>query len=114
MASDVIKLAYVIAPTEFVPAEYRDNPPAVAAAILAGRELGIGPMTALRHVQMVKGTPTLSAEYKRARVLAAGPGVGGPALDPTRGPVSRPRRRAEQPPPPPPLPIAGAKNPGLL
>src|SRR5258707_7699403 len=72
VASDVIKLANVIAETEFVPAEYRDSPPAVAAAILVGRELGIGPMMSLRHVQLVKGTPTLSAEYKRARVLAAG------------------------------------------
>jgi hypothetical protein len=72
VASDVIKLANVIAETEFVPAEYRDSPPAVAAAILTGRELGIGPMMSLRHVQLVKGVPTLSAEYKRARVLAAG------------------------------------------
>src|SRR5258707_8256263 len=72
VASDVIKLANVIAETEFVPAEYRDSPPAVAAAILVGRELGIGPMMSLRHVQLVKGVPTLSAEYKRARVLGAG------------------------------------------
>ena len=72
LASDIIKLANVIAETEFVPEEYRDSPPAVAAAILVGRELGIGPMMSLRHVQLVKGVPTLSAEYKRARVLAAG------------------------------------------
>ena len=72
VASDVIKLANVIADTDFVPDAYRDNPPAVAAAILTGRELGIGPLTSLRHVQIVKGVPTLSAEYKRARVLAAG------------------------------------------
>lgn len=71
-ASDVIKLAEYIAPTEFVPKVYRNNPPAVAAAILAGRELDLGPMTSLRHVQMVEGSPSLSAEYKRARVLAAG------------------------------------------
>ncbi len=72
VASDVIKVANLIAETEFVPAEYRDSAPAVAAAILTGRELGIGPMMSLRHVQLVKGVPTLSAEYKRARVLAAG------------------------------------------
>lgn len=72
VCSDVIRLANVIAETEFVPTEYRGSGPAVAAVILAGRELGIGPMTALRHVQMVKGSPSLSAEYKRARVLAAG------------------------------------------
>lgn len=72
MASDVFKLASHIADTDFVPDAYRGNAPAVAAAILTGRELGIGPMTALRHVQVVKGSPSLSAEYKRARVLAAG------------------------------------------
>lgn len=72
VASDVIKVANLIAETEFVPEEYRDSAPAVAAAILTGRELGIGPMMSLRHVQLVKGVPTLSAEYKRARVLAAG------------------------------------------
>ena len=68
LASDIIKLANVIAETEFVPEEYRDSPPAVAAAILVGRELGIGPMMSLRHVQIVKGVPTLSAEIGRAHV----------------------------------------------
>jgi len=72
VASDVIKVANLICETDFVPEEYRDNAPAVAAAMLTGRELGIGPMMSLRHVQIVKGVPTLSAEYKRARVLAAG------------------------------------------
>ena len=42
------------------------------AAMLAGRELGLPPMTSLRHVQVVEGSPGLSAEYKRARVLSAG------------------------------------------
>ena len=98
MASDVIKLANVIAPTEFVPAEYRDNPPAVAAAILSGRELGIGPMTALRHVQMVKGTPTLSAEYKRARVLAAGHEFDVLELNTQRCKVSGRRKGSNKPP----------------
>ena len=72
MASDVFKLASHICETDFVPAAYRGNAPAVAASILTGRELGIGPMTSLRHVQVVKGVPGLSAEYKRARVLSAG------------------------------------------
>lgn len=98
IASDVIKLANVIAETEFVPAEYRDNPPAVAAAILAGRELGIGPMTSLRHVQLVKGTPTLSAEYKRARVLAAGHEFDILELTTTRCRVSGRRRGSTKPP----------------
>lgn len=72
VVSDVINVANLVNDTDFVPAEYRGNGPAVAAAILTGRELGIGPMMSLRHVQIVKGVPTLSAEYKRARALAAG------------------------------------------
>src|SRR6266704_4584579 len=72
VVSDVINVANLINDTDFVPAEYRGNGPAVAAAILTGRELGIGPMMSLRHVQLVEGSPSLSAEYKRARVLAAG------------------------------------------
>ncbi len=114
MASDVIKLANVIAPTEFVPAEYRDNPPAVAAAILAGRELGIGPMTALRHVQMVKGTPTLSAEYKRARVLAAGHEFDVLELNTTRCRVSGRRRGSNKPPLVAVFTMEDAKTAGLL
>jgi hypothetical protein len=70
--SDIVRLANTICHTAFVPKAYRDNPPATAAAILAGRELGLPPMTSLRHVQVVEGSPSLGAEYKRARVLAAG------------------------------------------
>lgn len=69
---DVIKLAGYIANTEFVPAGLRGKPAAVAAAVLAGREQGIGPMTSLTHMHVVEGRPTMSAELKRARVLAAG------------------------------------------
>ncbi|WP_289008260.1 hypothetical protein [uncultured Thermomonospora sp.] len=69
---DVVKLAEYIAMTEFVPAGLRGKPAAVAAAVLAGREQGIGPMTSLTHMHVVEGRPTMSAELKRARVLAAG------------------------------------------
>jgi hypothetical protein len=69
---DVVKMAELIAPTEFVPRPIRNSVPAVAAAIFTGRELGIGPMAAMKHIQIIQGVPTLSAEYKRARVLAAG------------------------------------------
>lgn len=114
VASDVIKLASVIAPTEFVPAEYRDNPPAVAAAILAGRELGIGPMTSLRHVQVVKGTPTLSAEYKRARVLSAGHEFDILELNTTRCRVAGRRKGSNKPPLEITFTIEDARTAGLI
>lgn len=70
--SDVGSLAAKIADTDFVPHGYRGNPAAVAATILYGRELGLGPMTALSAVDPIKGTPSLSAEAMRALIFAAG------------------------------------------
>ena len=72
VAKDVSKLADYIAETEFVPKALRNKPAAIAACILTGRELGIGPMASLKSIHMVQGVPSLSAEYKRARALAAG------------------------------------------
>lgn len=69
---DVSRLANFIAETDFVPKALRNRPAAVAACILTGRELGIGPMQSLKSIHMVQGVPSLSAEYKRARALAAG------------------------------------------
>jgi hypothetical protein len=72
ICSDVIKLANVIHDTEFVPDGLRGSAPAVAAAILAGREMGIGPMTSLQNIHIIKGKPTQSALLMRALVQAAG------------------------------------------
>lgn len=98
IASDVIKLSSYICETEFVPKNYRDNPHATAAAILAGRELGLPPFTALRHVHLVEGSPSLSAEYKRARVLAAGHELDILELTTTRCRVAGRRRNSGKPP----------------
>lgn len=71
MAS-IAKLAEKICETSFVPRGLRGDDAAVTAAILTGRELGLGPMAALRHIHVVEGVPSLDAEYKRSKVLAAG------------------------------------------
>jgi hypothetical protein len=72
VAKDVSNLSDYIADTDFVPKALRNKPAAIAACILTGRELGIGPMASLKSIHMVLGVPSLSAEYKRARALAAG------------------------------------------
>lgn len=72
VCSDVIKVANVIYDTPFVPEGLRGSAPAVAAAILAGRELGIGPMTALQHIHVIKGKPAQSAALMRALIQGAG------------------------------------------
>lgn len=65
-------LAIEVAPTEFVPKVLRSRPAAVLACILTGHELGIGPMRALQHINIVEGKPTQSAELMRARIQEAG------------------------------------------
>lgn len=70
--SSIAKLASQICNTSFVPRGLRGDDASVTAAILTGRELGMGPMQALRHIHVVEGTPSLDAEYKRAKVLSLG------------------------------------------
>lgn len=72
MATPVFWLAGQIAHTDFVPKGLRGNEPAVAAAILHGREMGLAPMTALTETHVIDGRPSTSAKALRAKVLAAG------------------------------------------
>ena len=66
------KLAQAIAATDFVPRSLRGNPPAIMAAMLTGRELGILPMRALRQVNVIDGQPSPSPELMMALALKAG------------------------------------------
>lgn len=71
--AEVFRLATALAAAEgFVPSAYVGAPNAVAAAILTGVELGMGPMEALREIHVVKGRPTLSAACMLGRVIKAG------------------------------------------
>lgn len=65
-------LATAIAKTEFVPKGLRNRPEAVMACVLAGHEMGIGPMMALAKIDVIEGKPAPSAELMRAVVLAHG------------------------------------------
>jgi len=58
--------------TDLVPITNTDTDSAVTAAILYGRELGLGPMTALQSVHVIKGTPSITAQMMRGLILAAG------------------------------------------
>ena len=66
------ELAVQIAETEFVPAEMRHRAEAIAACILFGAELGIGPMVAFAKIDIIKGRPAPKAELGRALALGAG------------------------------------------
>jgi hypothetical protein len=69
---DAMRLAEFVANTDFVPKNLRGNPPAILAAILYGREVGLGSMQSLAKISVIEGRPTLAAESQRALILAAG------------------------------------------
>lgn len=72
VASQVIKLANEICDTPFVPVGLRGSAPATAAAILAGREMGLGPFTSLQHFHVIKGKVGQSALLMRALIVGQG------------------------------------------
>src|SRR6266550_3307994 len=59
----LMQLAAQLVPTGFLPAHIT-TPGQAVAIILAGRELGIGPMLSLRSVYMIKGKIELSADLQ--------------------------------------------------
>ncbi len=67
-----IAVASEIAGTPFVPDSYRGRPESVVAAILTGRELGIGPMQSLRDIHMIDGRPTFSATLMLSQMRKGG------------------------------------------
>lgn len=68
----VARLAHGIASTDFVPSGVRGRPGAVAAAILYGHELGLGPMVSLAGIDIVDGRPQPSSEMMRSLILRRG------------------------------------------
>ena len=68
----VAELARSICTTDFVPAALRNNVAGTTAAIHYNREIGLGPMTGLQAVHVIKGKVGISAEMMRALVFAAG------------------------------------------
>jgi len=74
-------IADTIHKTELVPASYRGRPDAVLAAVLTGQELGLPPMTSLRHIYIVDGRPALSAEAMISLVRSHGHSIVGEVED---------------------------------
>lgn len=66
------QMAQKLANTSFVPAKYRGKPAEMAAAMLAGAELGIDPMASMRAFHDIQGTPRPAAETLRAVVQSHG------------------------------------------
>lgn len=71
-AREAAKIATSLAQTSFVPQSLRGKPADVTAAILAGQELGLQPMAALRSIDVIQGTPALRAHAQRGLVQSKG------------------------------------------
>ncbi|MFG3046317.1 hypothetical protein ACGFZR_15475 [Streptomyces sp. NPDC048241] len=65
-------MATKLAATSFVPQSLRGKPGDIAAAILAGSELGLKPMATLKSIDVIQGTPALRAHAMRGIVQAKG------------------------------------------
>lgn len=65
------KFASLLVRTKFLP-ESITTPEQALAIIMTGRELGIGPMHALRSIAVIKGKPTISSELMLALFKRAG------------------------------------------
>ena len=66
------QIAQSLAKTSFVPATMKGKPDDITAAILAGDELGLKPMAALRSMDIISGTPALRAHAMRGLVQSHG------------------------------------------
>lgn len=66
------QMATKLAATSFVPQSLRGKPGDIAAAILAGSELGLKPMATLKSIDVIQGTPALRAHAMRAVVQQKG------------------------------------------
>jgi hypothetical protein len=55
-----------------IPKHYLGNPGKILAAILTGKELGIGPMEAMRSFHVVEGKPVADYSFWVSRLLKAG------------------------------------------
>ena len=68
---EVQSFAAAIASSALVPDKLRERAPDVCVMILAGLELGVAPMAALRLFHVIEGVPKLSADGIAAVVLAS-------------------------------------------
>jgi len=69
--AEVLSLAKEIVPSGFLP-DHIKTPAQAVAIILTGRELGMGPMRALRSLMMVKGKVVEAADSQLARFKTDG------------------------------------------
>lgn len=69
---ECVDLATRLAESSLLPAAMRGKIPDVLITIMAGQELGLPPMAALRSIDVIEGKPRLSSDVMVAIVLGSG------------------------------------------
>ena len=72
MLAELAWQARAVAKSVTLPQALQNKPADILAVMLAGRELGIGPMAATRMVHIIKGQTSVATELKLALALKAG------------------------------------------
>lgn len=86
--AEVFRLADQLAKARgFVPDAFAGNPAAIAAVILTGMELGIGPMQSMREIHVIKGKPSISATLMLSLARRAGIRTSFPVTDATKATI---------------------------
>lgn len=70
--ADVQQLAKMLAQSKLLPQDLIGKEADIAVTVMAGHELGLAPMAALRGIHVVKGKPVLSADTMVAIALSTG------------------------------------------
>lgn len=70
--NEVKEMSLSLSKASVISSAFRGNPADVMAVVMAGAELGLLPMQALRGIVMIEGKPTLSADAMAALVMARG------------------------------------------
>jgi len=66
------RIATALCETSFVPKHFQGKPIEAAAALMLGEELGMAPVSALRSIYIIAGTPSLYAKAMVALVQSRG------------------------------------------
>lgn len=89
-------IAQSLAQTPFVPASMKGDAGLVTAAILAGFELGLQPISALRSIDIIQGVPAMRAHTLRGLVQSRGHEIWVEESNTTRAIVCGRRKGSEQ------------------
>jgi hypothetical protein len=68
----LLSLARLTTSTEMVPKALRGRPNAALAVMVYGHEMGLQPMTSLREIFIIEGTPSCSAKLMRSLIFRNG------------------------------------------